>query len=363
MKINDVRICNVPDPVGFSIDPPVFSWIVEDTNGQADWAELRIKAAGQTVYDSGKCTDADSLGWSIDMQLAPRTRYEYTLTVHADSKEEAAAEGSFETGKMSERWTAEWISPQDRSNAILRKTFTVSDADAGARLYICGLGVYEVYINGVKAGDEYLAPGYHSYDFHLAAQTYDVTGMLREGENVIEIWLGEGWFKGRLGFDGGYTDLYGDRLHAIAELYVDGELAVSTDDSWDEYTSPVEFANIYDGETFNGCKTPELIGNAVLAAPDRSETLHDRIALPVREQVRIPAAELIRTPKGDTVLDFGQNMTGWVVIEAPLPEGTSITLTAGEILQDDEFYNENYRTARAQFKYIADGTGKPVRPH
>ena len=70
---------------------------------------------------------------------------------------------------------------------------------------MCGLGVYECYINGKKAGDEYLAPGNHSYDFHLQAQTYDVSALLKEGENEIEIWLGEGWFKGRLGFDGGFT--------------------------------------------------------------------------------------------------------------------------------------------------------------
>ena len=107
---------------------------------------------------------------------------------------------------------------------------------------ICvGSAFYECYINGEKAGDEYLAPGYHSYDFHLQAQTYDVSALLKEGENEIEIWLGEGWFKGRLGFDGGFTDIYGDKLYAIAELYAGEECLVKTDTTWEVLESPIRF--------------------------------------------------------------------------------------------------------------------------
>ena len=250
------------------MDAPVFSWTVEESEGGFAWASIEIFKGTERVWDTGKAPDANSLGWKVDLHLEPRTRYTYKLTVCTDRIEVVSAEGWFETGKRNEEWTAKWITPQNRNNAILRKTFTVTDSGTSARLYICGLGVYEAYINGAKVGDEYLAPGYHSYDFHLAAQTYDVTGMLNDGENTIEIWLGEGWFKGRLGFEGGYTDLYGDRLHAIAELYSDNDCIVRTDADWDEYTSPITFANIYDGEVFDARMTPEFIGKAELSAPE-----------------------------------------------------------------------------------------------
>ena len=363
MKIQNLRVCNIDNPLGFAMDAPVFSWTVEESEGGFAWASIEIFKGTERVWDTGKAPDANSLGWKVDLHLEPRTRYTYKLTVCTDRIEVVSAEGWFETGKRNEEWTAKWITPQNRNNAILRKTFTVTDSGTSARLYICGLGVYEAYINGAKVGDEYLAPGYHSYDFHLAAQTYDVTGMLNDGENTIEIWLGEGWFKGRLGFEGGYTDLYGDRLHAIAELYSDNDCIVRTDADWDEYTSPITFANIYDGEVFDARITPEFIGKAELSAPENCGPLQDRVSLPVREKSSFPVMELISTPKGDTVLDFGQNMTGWVTIDAELPAGTEITLTAGEIMQDDEFYNENYRTARTQFRYISDGNKRCIRPH
>ena len=363
MRIENVRVCNIHDPLGYAMAAPVFSWTVSGTEHSFAYTSLQISKGQETVYDSGDVFDADSLGWKIDVKLDPRTKYTYKLSVRTDRNEKADAEGSFETGKRDEAWTAEWISPANRSNAILHKSFEIGSADGDARLYICGLGVYEVYINGVKAGDEYLAPGYHSYDFHLGVQTYDVSGMLKAGENAVDIWLGEGWFKGRLGFDGGYTDLYGDRLFAIAELYQDGELILATGEGWDEYVSPVTFANIYDGETFDARIVPKKVGAAEKVAPANCGPLQDRVNLPVKEHKSFPVKELIRTPKGDTVLDFGQNLTGWVVVDADLPEGTAITLTAGEIMQDDEFYNENYRTARTQFTYTSDGSGASARPH
>ena len=99
---------------------------------------------------------------------------------------------------MKESWTAKWIAPQiedEDIHPIMWKTFEagLEDVNKSARLYMCGLGVYEVYINGKKVGKEYLAPGYHSYDFHLQVQTYDVTKYLQAGENEIAIWLGDGW--------------------------------------------------------------------------------------------------------------------------------------------------------------------------
>lgn len=364
MRLSDLRVCLLENPLGFAMEQPVFSWTVEDAAGEQEWTRAVIICGGETVFDSGRTAEADSLGWPVPLDLRPRTRYDYTLTVRSTSGEEASASGFFETGKRDEPWTARWISPAvSQSSAVLCKTFFVREVE-DARLYLCGLGVYEAYLNGEKVGDEFLAPGYHAYDFHLAAQTYDVTGLLRPGENELAIALGEGWFKGRLGFDGGYTDLYGDRLYAIAELYLGGALLVKTDDIWQERESPVTFANIYDGEVFDARRLPgKILGPVQCAVPADCGDLCDRYSLPIRKQDAFPAKELIITPKGDTVLDFGQNLTGWVEFDAAFPEGTEITLTAGEILQDGEFYRDNYRTAKAAFTYISDGQKRHVRPH
>ncbi|MCC8065572.1 MAG: glycoside hydrolase family 78 protein, partial [Clostridiales bacterium] len=210
-----------------------------------------------------------------------------------------------------------------------------------------------------------------------------VTSYLNAGENEICIWLGEGWFKGLLGFDGGFTDIYGDRLYAIAELYLknqDGEtLAVRTDDTWESRISPVIFNNIYDGEVYDArreywsasAEECRETGAVELASPTDEQRdkilpcgpLTDRYGLPIVKKESFAVKELIHTPKDETVLDFGQEITGWVEIDCDFPEGTKITLSAGEILQNDCFYRENLRTAKAEYTYISNGKKALVRPH
>ena len=247
MKITNMRVNNLVQPLGFQVIPLSLSWNVGEAGDakRQKWARIEIFENKKCIYDSGEDVQADSLDFRVpvEVKLKPAARYEWKVTVEADNGETAEGTSCFETGKMDEEWMGQWISPENEtSSAILRKKFTVEEPGE-ARLYMCGLGVYECYINGKKAGDEFLAPGYHSYDFHLQTQTYDVTDLLLQGENEISIFLGEGWFKGRLGFDGGYTNLYGDRLYAIAELYVNKEekreCVVCTDDTWETCPSPI----------------------------------------------------------------------------------------------------------------------------
>ncbi|MDE7311272.1 MAG: glycoside hydrolase family 78 protein [Eubacterium sp.] len=386
MKLTELRVCNLNSPLGFQLNPLSFSWKVEDA-GKAkkqSWARVRvfqedgkggcISGSGQDgkdicIYDSGQDADADSLDDPVQAQLLPRTRYRFHIEVMADNGESASASSSFETGKMQEAWAASWITADLDADtpAVLAKTFTAKKSGA-ARLYICGLGVYEVYLNGKKAGEEYLAPGYHSYDFHLQVHTYDVSDLLCDGENEIQVWLGDGWYRGRLGFDGGYTNVYGDRCFAIAELYTEDGLVLATDESWRSKESPVVFSNIYDGEIYDAPVADKLAQQegwhgVRLEAPQRCGALEDRVGLAVVKKETFPVAEQIHTPKGETVLDFGQELTGWVEMECQLEQGMQIRLTAAEILQDGCFYNENYRTAKTQFTYRPDGQRRHVRPH
>lgn len=212
MIITDLRVNHVTEPKGYCYEPVSFSWKVEEGKEAKiqNYARITVKKGAEVVFDSGDDREADSLDYPVRFQMEPRCRYDWTVRVMADSGETAEASSFFETGKLQEAWRAQWITPGGEitqtdamAGYILEKEFQVLEKIEDARLYICGLGVYECYINGKKVGDEYLVPGYHSYDFHLQTNVYDVSAYLNPGKNQIQIWLGEGWFKSRLGFDGG----------------------------------------------------------------------------------------------------------------------------------------------------------------
>ena len=334
MKITDLRVNNVAEPLGFQVIPLSLSWRVTESHDakRQEWARIRIFKDDVCLFDSGEDCNANSLDYPVDFAAEPRTRYRWQVEVAADNGDRASAESWFETGKMNEEWVGKWITPtlDSKIPPVMRKSFSVQSVK-NARLYLCGLGVYEAYLNGEKIGDEYLAPGYHSYDFHLQTQTYDVTKLLIEGENILTVWLGDGWFRGRLGFDGGYTDLYGDRCYLIGELYCDQKLVLCTDESWHCKPSPVVFSNIYDGEVYDArleltlsdnrgwmpvqLEAPEKCGSL---EPEFSELDHtarrclcDRYSLPIKAKETLYPV-WIETPKKEIVLDFRQNMTGWV---------------------------------------------------
>lgn len=372
MKLTQLRVNHVETPMGFQTFPLSFSWKVEEADGAEYQKSARVimEKGEDVLFDSGEDEFADSLDYPVDMKLSPRTRYQWSVCVTADNQESAAEESWFETGKMDEPWQGKWITPAlDRSvQPILAKEFTIDRKPAKARLYLCGLGVYEVYINGKKAGNEFLAPGYHSYDFHLQVQTYDVTEELVAGGNEIQIWLGDGWFKGRLGFDGGYTDLYGDRCYAIGELYMEDENGIEslicTDESWKCKASPITFSNIYDGEIYDARLEEENDWKEVhICEPQGCGKLSDRYSLTIVKKESFEVQEVIHTPKNELVFDFGQNLTGWVEFDCEFPAGTQIKLTASEIMQDGCFYHENLRTAKTEFTYISNGKKAHVRPH
>ncbi|HBA67960.1 MAG TPA: hypothetical protein DCZ40_01195 [Lachnospiraceae bacterium] len=372
MRIVDLRVNHIAEPVGYCYEPVSLSWKVEDAGNAVGQKSVRvvIEKNKERIYDSGEAAEADSMDFPVDMVWEPRSRYQVRVKVAADNGESAEAESFFETGKLEEKWTGEWITPGTEiadeafhGGYILEKSFELENIGEG-RLYFCGLGVYECYLNGQKIGEEYLAPGYHSYDFHLQTHTYDVTKYLRKGENKLEVWLGEGWFKGRLGFDGGIPNLYGDKLYAIGELYVDGKLRMASDKSWMSRRSPIVFSGIYDGEIYDARLEGKGKSCPVsLEAPKRCGVLTERYSLPIVKKESFSPTEVVVSPKGETILDFGQNLTGWVEFDCNLPMGTAVRLTACEILQDGCFYHENLRLAKTEFVYVSKGEPVHVRPH
>lgn len=377
MKIERLKINHLTTPLGFRLDEPQLSWVVTESTGTKPvWA--RVEAAADAsfanlLYDSGKRDDLNPLACPLPLTFAPRTRYFWRVTVCADDGDCGTASSWFETGKMDEPFAGQWIAaPFEKTvHPILRRTFALEDAAEDARLYITGLGLYEAYLNGQPVTDEVLTPFYNDYNFWVQVQTYDVTGLLRAGENVLDVYLGNGWYKG-FGpneSDGSRTELYGDRMQMIAELRAvlpDGKsFCLASDESFRCHTGPVLESTIYDGEIYDArLADPGEDGWAAAVSVDAPVgAAADRLSTPLRRHEAIKPVKLLHTPAGEQVLDFGQVITGWVEADVLLPAGAEMALDYGELLQHDNFYNENLRSAKAHFGFTSAGKPAHVRPH
>ncbi|MDE7284550.1 MAG: alpha-L-rhamnosidase N-terminal domain-containing protein, partial [Lachnospiraceae bacterium] len=243
MRIEHLRVNHLENPIGYDFSYLTLSWKVKEAAAKfSDEVQVIISETDDMrnpIYDSGIMHDFRQCMLEVQISLKPRMRYFWKVSVGTQFGEKAESRTEwFETAKMEEKWTADWISvPENQKQMpVLYRDFEVVNKIKKARLYIFGAGLYEVNINGIKAGDEYLLPGYHSYDLLMEYQTFDITGMLEEGNNRISVLLGEGWYKGRFGFDDIYLNLYGDRKKCIAELYLEYELGettrIITDASW-----------------------------------------------------------------------------------------------------------------------------------
>lgn len=372
MKITRLKTNRIVNPLGFTLDKPRLSYVVTETEAKKQTAARYQVALDDTftivLYDSGKREDIDSIAFELPIELQSRTRYYWCVEVWADNGDHAVSEIAwFETAKMDEPWVAKWIVPEmDKDiHPVLARSFALSAPIASARAYVCGLGLYELEVNGNKAGDEYLAPHFNAYQKWLQYQTYDVTDLLQQGENQVAVSLGNGLYKGRFGFDGYSAELYGNEFALLCEIvvtYADGsKVVISSDTDWTATKSKIMSGNLYDGEiydaTFESSETFAVREGAI--GYDRLEA---RLSLPVVIKEECKPIEVIHTPAGETVLDMGQNMVGWIRFRTNAPKGTVIRLQHGEVLQDGNFYTENLRTAKAEYKYTADGSEAVVRP-
>ncbi len=382
MKIINLRMNHLEKPMGYAIDKIALSWIVEEATGTHQ-AYTRIiismnNSFETILYDSGKRANISSLGFSPEIELARKTRYYWKVIVWADDKETAESESTwFETG-LEGKWQGSWISssfPQS-IHPLFYKKFVIPQEIQFARLYITGLGAYQVSMNGTRVGDEILTPYFNDYNNWIQYQSYDITEHVAYGENAIGAMLGNSWYKGRFGFIDRLGELYGNEFLFLCEIHVllkDGTwVIIGTDESWKCCPSPILESSIYDGEVYDSRKEIKdwatvtcdcsQFSNAVLAKTPVGK-LQERLSPPVKVMERMAPAQLIETPAGETVIDFGQEVTGYVEFRCSVPEGISIQLQFGELLQHGNFYNENLRTAKQEHTYISNGKEVVVRPN
>lgn len=385
MKITNVRINGIENPVGFEYDYLLCSWNVEEAQGKKQTnavIEVSDSEDFSNILYKKEAVDLKQNGEKLEITLKPYTTYYYRVSIETDAGEcETSETALFETGKMGEEWTGKWITPlkEDTFHPVLEKTFVIEKAVKRARLYVTGVGMFEAYLDGEKLGEEYLTPYINDYESGIQVLTFPVENVLKETkEYTLSVLLGKGWYMGTFGL--GMTDSnYGSRMAAIGELHLEYEDGtkeiIATDDSWQYYGSDIEDSGIYFGEILNRQlwdskenkkKQVEVLGNPEEQEETKNlsvKKLHDRLSIPVIEKEIIPVHEIIYTPAEEIVLDMGQNFAGFVEFKANLPKGTKVVLDFGEILQQGNFYNKNYRDAKAQFVYISDGREEVVRPH
>ena len=398
LAVKNLRCEYKSDPLGIDVRKPRLSWELTSTERgvlQTSY-EIRVAASetelakGKTLWESGKqSSDASNQVEYSGPAFESRKIYYWQVRVadnhgHLTGWSKAAR---WETGLLEPTdWKAKWITPnlpedETKSNTapLLRREFSINRKVERARLYATAMGLYEMSLNGKRVGEEYFTPGWTSYDFRYQYQTYDVTNDLKSGANCIGAILGDGWFRGRLAWDPkNNRNHYGKKLALLAQLVItfnDGsQQIVGSDQQWKSATGPLLLSDIYDGETYDarveqaswndaGFNDKDWQSVTILEAP--KATLVAPAGPPVKAIEEIAPIKVLKTPAGNTVLDMGQNMVGWIRFRVTAPAGTTITLRHAEVLDKaGNFYTENLRAAKQTIQYTTKGQGIEIfQPH
>lgn len=388
LKVNTLLTENTFNPIGLGVATPRFSWVIEAAkrNSSQSAYEIKVTEGKKPVWSTEKVSSNQSVMIEYaGPKLQSNTKYNWQVRVwdNEGNVSEWSTSNNFQTAFLSVTdWQAKWIVPgfveaSNRPSPIFRKQFAASKKVVNAIVNITSHGMYEAQINGQRVGDAYLTPGWTSYKTRLQYQTYDVTNLIKTGANAIGVTLGSGWYRGVMGFSNN-KDIYGKDIALLFQLnitYSDGSKeVVISDDSWKANTGAIEYAEIYNGETIDARKEKagwalvNFNDNAWLPAKvasfDNANLIATQNELVKKHEVFKPI-KIFTTPKGEKVIDFGQNLVGWVVMKAKGNEGDKITLSHAEVLDKaGNFYTENLRAAKAQNIYVLSGVGvETFEPH
>jgi len=393
LAVIDLKVEHLSNPLAVETEIPRLSWKITSTEKNTQQAEYEIRVGTDKVFlnkdkdlvwKHRSSTDQSVLIDYAGSPLQSKKKYFWQVRVKDNHGNTSAWSriGFFQMGISASDWSAQWItvSGKDTSSRspLFRKEFSLKKKIKSAMAYITAKGLYEAKLNGARISDTYFAPGWTSYKNQLQYQVYDVTALLRVGSNVLGASLGNGWFKGRIGF-GNQHNFYGDTRGLLLQLeveYTDGtKETINTDEHWKYTYGPIMASDIYDGEIYDA--RMEITGwdnidfkedsnwKNVNVMNKGTEKLIAMSGPPVRKHEQFKALSIFKTPKGETVVDFGQNLVGWVVLKAQGPTGTKITLSHAEVLtKEGNFYTTNLRSAKAQDSYILKGGAEQVfEPH
>ena len=351
MAIEAIRLRTeyLENPIGIDIRNPRLMWNVRGALKQTAYQIVTDS------WDSGKVI-SDSMHMQYPEDLSDRSRVNWKIRLWDENDVPGEwNEAFFETGIS--KWDAEWITGNYSANRknrypidCFRKSFSIESPVVGARLYITACGLYEAKLGGAKVGDFIMAPGYTDYRKRVQYQAYDVTKMLRQGENELTIQLADGWSRGSCGAMG-RTHQFGTVTKLLAQLEMTHENGTSTticsDGSWDwSNDGPIRFADNKDGEIFDARMVPSYSGKAKVTRHNVVPSASNNV--PVREHETFKPS-LIVTPSGKTVLDFGQNLQGYASFRLSAHEGQRVFLRFGELVgKDGEFTQKNIQLTRKE---------------
>jgi len=370
MIIKDIKIEYRSNPLGLDVAKPRFTWLLESDKSNTAQREysLVVEKNENIIWSSGAVSSDSSVLVEYDgISLEPCTRYTVGLTVVDNHGEKAEFDTWFETGLLVQsNFKANWIThcyeDSTENCPVYAKKFTPKGKIKSARVYASALGIYMMDLNGVQIGEDYFSPGWTSYKNRIQYQTYDITDLIKN-ENFIEVNTANGWYAGVFGFDGS-KEHYGNRTAIWAQIelaYDDGSKEiVVTDESWKCGTAKTRYAEIYHGEIIDNNRKFIADGNAAIYEYP-IDVLVSQECEPVRIIENLEPKEYITTPSGEAVIDFGQNLTGFVGVHIKGVKGQEVVVYHAEVLdKHGNFYTENLRAAKATDKFICNGEGEEV---
>jgi alpha-L-rhamnosidase len=345
------------DPMGIDILTPRLFWNVSGAKKQTAY-HITAKVDGETIWHSGKTSSSRMHARYAGRLLQSRERVDWELTLWDENDQQGEpVRAFFEMGLLKpEDWCAQWISadldihkneryPVDH----FRKGFPVLKPVRQARLYITACGLYTAQLNGVRVGEAELAPGYTDYRKRVQYQTYDVTAQLQEGENRFEIALADGWYRGCVGALS-HRNVFGKRTKVLAQfeiVYADGSQGtVATDGSfaWSN-DGPIRYADMKSGEIVEANRQPSYAGKVRLSEHAVIPSASNNVLVKQHERF-VPT--LLTSPSGRQILDFGQNLAGFVEFRVQGEKGQTIVLRAAEVLDHGEFTQAPFQCANGK---------------
>ncbi len=335
MKAIRLRTEYLRDPIGVDFEKPRLMWNCEGGITQTAYRIVTEK------WDSGK-VESSLMHAEYPVKAGDRERVNWKICLWDENDLQGDwSEGFFEYGISS--WEAKWITGNYTVNRrvrypadCFRKVFEGGTDIRSARLYITACGLYEAKLGGKRVGDFVMAPGYTDYRKRIQYQTYDVTDMLSEGANELEITLADGWYRGSCGA-WGLKNQYGTETKVIAQLeilYGDGTCKkILTDGTWEwSNDSKIRFADNKDGEIVEAFRTPLYGGHAKETKCSVTPVCSNNVPVKEHEQFK---PVITTAPNGKKLLDFGQNIAGYVSFTVYARAGQRMLWRFGELLDGD----------------------------
>ena len=332
------------NPLGIDVIKPRFCWNCEGGSKQTAY-QIVAKVNGETVWNSGKVQSSAMTHIPYEGRtLKAKERINWSVKLWDENGEGGEISRSFfEIGLLeASDWKAKWITGNYEVKKSERypvdcfhKGISVTKAVQSARLYITACGLYEAKLDGIKVGNFCLAPGHTDYRKRVQYQTYDVTAMLTEGDHALTLQLADGWYRGSCGA-WGIRNQYGTETKVLAQLEIaygdgTGDIIV-TDESWDwSNDGPIRFADNKDGEVYNANREPSYNGKAKVTSHKVVPTASNNVPVVEREQFT-PAVS--KAPNGNTILNFGQNIAGYIAFRIQAKRGQRLTFRFGEMLDE-----------------------------